>query len=275
MSGTGSNSCLDCGTPLQGPYCHACGQHGQHRRLPFSHVAHDVLHDLWHLDAKVGRTLKALALKPGLLTQEYLDGRRTRWVPPFRLYLIVTFLFFLAISFTKPKGLNITKGGTPTTKTEAQADPSPVPKGSLDARLERGAKRANAEPEKAQSVLFHNFPRALFLLLPVFALLLQVAFFDKKRYFIEHLVFSLHTHTFAFLVFLGMWAAAWLPGKATLVLDLLLLGTLPVHLAVGLRRRYDLGWPRALASLAVLGAAYGIILLAALLATVILTLAQL
>jgi hypothetical protein len=272
-------SCLNCGTDLQGRYCHACGQKDQERRLPFSHVMHEVLHDLWHLDAKVWQTLRALSLRPAFLTEEYLAGRRTAWVPPFRLYIVVTFVFFLLISFGKHEGIHFRRGakashaeGTPA----ASAVGAPAaPKGGFEGFIERGAKRASEDPVKAQVVMFRNFPRAMFLLLPVFALLLQGAFFDKRRYFVEHMAFSLHEHTYAFFVFILIWAAGWLPPAVSPWLTVPLFLTIPIHVGVGLRRMYGGGVLRTLASGALLGLVYLVVILTVLILTLLATLAQL
>lgn len=271
--------CLNCDTPLHGPYCHACGQKDQEKRLPLGHLLHEMAHELWHLDAKVWHTLRDLALRPGDLSQQYLAGRRTRRVPPFRLYLILTFLFFLLVSFGDPKAITFTKGGKPGTQdTVKTPSGQPVakesaPSSGLDRFLERGAKRANENPAKAQQTLFHNFPRALFLLLPLFALLLQLCFLDKRRYFVEHVTFSLHEHAYAFLVFILMWGLSWLPGSPWLTIPLFL--TIPVHAGIGLRRMYGVGSLRALVSTLALGLVYLAILTVVLVLTVMVTFAQL
>ena len=297
--------CLNCGTELMGRYCHACGQKDQERRLPVKHVFKEVLHDLWHLDAKIWETAKLLALRPAALTQEYLAGRRTRHVPPFRLYIFVSFVLFLLLSFNSPVAPSLVykKGGqsapaaTKTSETErtiASGPPSatenhaanqeknpqaeaPETHGAkgLDGVLERGAQRAMKDPHKAQSILFHNFPRAMFLLLPLFALLLQVAFWNKKRYFVEHMTFSLHEHTYAFLVFIAMWLLARLPWSWPGWISFGMFMTLPVHLGVGMKRMYGVGTLRTLLTGAVLTGVYALLILSVLLLTVIVSLAQL
>ena len=90
--------CLNCGNELQGAFCHRCGQRDQAKRLPLKALFHDVLHDIWHFDHKVLETLRLLVFKPGVLTLAYLEGRRSRYVPPFRLYIFVSFVLFFAFS---------------------------------------------------------------------------------------------------------------------------------------------------------------------------------
>jgi Protein of unknown function (DUF3667) len=86
--------CRNCGAPLGGPYCASCGQsaHGSARSL--GTLFHDAWHDLTHLDGRLWRTLGALVFRPGRLTSEYLQDRRASYLPPFRLYLVLSIVFF-------------------------------------------------------------------------------------------------------------------------------------------------------------------------------------
>ena len=90
-------ACLNCATPLVGPHCHACGQRAHvHRTL--AAFFHDLLHGVLHFEGKTWRTLPLLAWKPGLLTREYIDGKRARYVSPIALFLFVVFLSFALFS---------------------------------------------------------------------------------------------------------------------------------------------------------------------------------
>lgn len=53
-----------------------------------------------------------------------------------------------------------------------------------------------------REALEHRVPSLFFLGVPLFALLLKVFYLRSGRYYIEHLVFSLHLHTWVFLVYL-------------------------------------------------------------------------
>lgn len=58
----------------------------------------EFVEDLFHADHRVWRTLMPLLFKPGFLTNEYLRGRRVRYTPPFRLYIVLSLIFFLTAS---------------------------------------------------------------------------------------------------------------------------------------------------------------------------------
>ena len=94
---THERNCLNCGTPLAGDFCHACGQHAHvHRTL--TAFFHDLLHGVLHFEGKIWRTLPMLAWKPGDLTRRYIDGQRARFVSPIALFLFCVFLMFAVVS---------------------------------------------------------------------------------------------------------------------------------------------------------------------------------
>ena len=90
--------CRNCDTPLEGEYCSACGQREGRGDVRLSDVAGDVVDDVLHWDSRLWRTLVALVTRPGLLTAEFIDGRKARYVPIFRLYIVISFLLFLVFS---------------------------------------------------------------------------------------------------------------------------------------------------------------------------------
>ncbi|MGY0505689.1 DUF3667 domain-containing protein [Luteimonas sp. e5] len=88
--------CENCGTRLLGPHCHVCAQSAHNPLKSFRHALEDVFESFWHLDGRVFRSLRDL-LVPGRISRHYLDGQRVRYVPPLRLYVILSlFAFFIA-----------------------------------------------------------------------------------------------------------------------------------------------------------------------------------
>ncbi|MDX1500015.1 MAG: DUF3667 domain-containing protein [Woeseiaceae bacterium] len=94
--------CLNCGTPLSGQYCGECGQRARSRLISLWELVTDAFGDLFELDSRLWRTLIPLVVRPGRLTDEYLKGRRVRFMPPFRMYLVLSLVFFL-VAFTDPR----------------------------------------------------------------------------------------------------------------------------------------------------------------------------
>src|SRR6476646_10537554 len=96
-----SQNCPECAAPLIDKYCHRCGEKlPDAHDLTLKHFLYHGLHELTHFDSKIFRTVQALLFRPGLLTVEYLAGRRKRYVLPLRLFLVIFALnFFL---YTRP-----------------------------------------------------------------------------------------------------------------------------------------------------------------------------
>ncbi|HEU4498726.1 MAG TPA: DUF3667 domain-containing protein [Sphingomicrobium sp.] len=96
---THEKNCLNCGTPLKGPYCAACGQKAHvHRSL--TGFFQDMVQGLFNFEGKIWRTLPMLAWRPGELTRRYIAGERARFISPVALYLFSVFLMFAVLNFT-------------------------------------------------------------------------------------------------------------------------------------------------------------------------------
>lgn len=97
-----SEACLNCGTTLTGQYCGNCGQRARSRLISIWELMQEAFGDLLELDSRLWRTLIPLTVRPGQLTRDYLEGRRARFMPPFRTYLVLSIFFFL-IAFFDPR----------------------------------------------------------------------------------------------------------------------------------------------------------------------------
>ena len=125
-------ACLNCGTPLLGSHCHACGQVA-HVHKTIGAFFHDLLHGVFHFEGKIWRTLPLLAWNPGRLTREYIDGRRASYVSPIALFLFCVFLMFAVIKQV---------GGEFDPKQSVEANGQVI--GSV-AEAEHGLKRLEAQ----------------------------------------------------------------------------------------------------------------------------------
>ena len=91
--------CEDCGAELHGRYCSNCGQVAVDYHRSFRHVVADVAESFLNWDSKFTKTLLLLVIYPGWLTNQFVAGRRTRYLHPLRLYLLVSIVFFLCVRF--------------------------------------------------------------------------------------------------------------------------------------------------------------------------------
>lgn len=252
-----SPNCLNCEAVLQGQYCHVCGQKAVSLNVGMHDFAHEAMHELSHVDGKVLLTLKLLVTKPGQLTKEFLAGRRARFISPVRLYLTCSLVFFTLAAILPGAMKDLVKVG-PTTKG---GSPTGLHGNTeFKRQLEHGLIKASREPEKLREAIMHNLPRAMFVLMPVFALLLWPFYRRQQAFYIPHLYYAIHIHAFAFLV----WSIDLILARAGVprpLAALTLLTNIPYHY-IALRRVY--GGTRAMTFVkgTVIGFVYWLLVLA-------------
>jgi hypothetical protein len=270
-------TCHNCGAALHGPWCAVCGQKDQALDPSFHDLVHEVTHESLHLDGKIFGTLRAL-LRPGQLTLDFLAGRRARYIGPLRLYLTCSVLYFVVAALfpqppeaSDPKGWRAVQVGL--VRIDGGAGPEELER---DAAKATGVEkmwlthlaRAQRNPERLQHAAESAVPKAMFVLVPGFALILQLVYRRRRMRFPRHLYFALHLHAFAFLalllpLLLRFAEDSLAPGLVGLIVTLLL----GRYLYVALRRVYGGRRGPLLARCAVLVTAYATLLSAGMLAT--------
>lgn len=267
-SETGSPRCLNCGAELSGPFCARCGQQDHDIRVSLARLVRDFFAEQLGLESKVPRTLWTLVSRPGLLTKEYLAGHRVRWIPPLRLYLFASVIYFLllslpfvaemneAVRFTETDRAQVDSGRFVTLDTIGGDDAS-----ALEKRLEGKAARIGAMTEDEQTAFFREsftrfMPNAVFVLLPFFAWILYLLYRSSGRFYAEHLIFTLHIHAFAFI---ALTLALFLPSIGRVLAQLWIF----VYLFLALRRVYGESRGRTAGKFAGLVVPYMLMLLTA------------
>ena len=269
--------CENCRAELQGHWCAKCGQPAIEYRRSFRHVVADLLNEFLNWDSKFFTTIALLILKPWRLTNEFLAGKRVRYVNPLRLYLLASILFFFAVNYGA-KGIRIdptkfpeekraevaaaiadkrgeieaelrkdnltpeqrqkvqkaldylTKPSATITPTpEETASPTPAPSASPTAEshqqsygpvadrpfvvfdnaksttpferwIEGRAKEKMGEHGTKMglfiSTLFSNLPYMMLCCIPLFALVLKLLYIRGRIFYIDHLIYALHIHSF-------------------------------------------------------------------------------
>lgn len=344
--------CANCNAPMQGEFCHECGQSIHTVLRPMHHMVEDTLDMVLHVDGRVFHTIPPLFLRPGFLTLEYFAGRRQRYVAPFRLMFVLSLLAFFVChlvvdnldimnvraeasagtgdfakdltadavhthfeqmrkdilkssgqSETSDKAFNklldIERDHANHRLTQLGAAPMPVPTtgtSSFEAptvhvnwlpdavnhsfnrsmahaaanikAIALGGEQGAEAQERVLASVFHVLPQTMFVLMPLFALLLKFTYVFKRRLYMEHLIVALHSHAFLFLtLLLGVllyllhsWVtpyAAWL-GKSIVWgcwgLEIWAL----VYLLLMQKRVYRQGWTMTLLKYGFVGSVYAV-----------------
>jgi hypothetical protein len=280
---TSARQCDNCGASVAGNYCSHCGQRFEHHVHSVLHFTREVTEDLTHADSRLWSTILALLFKPGFLTREFLNGRRVRYLPPLRLYLVLSVLFFLVLGLAhhEPKivtlesdngspavvlvPLNETEdfslrpGETPQQRMEriCSSDYDGPARSFVRPLMERGCRKIVGDGRSVSENYLHNLPRGMFILLPALALVMKAMYRRPRHYYVEHLLFFLHNHAFGFLVFaLLILVKGFLPPAIGKWLTLIVWLYIPYYLFVSLQRVYGQGRWLTFAKLTVLSFAY-------------------
>ncbi|MBD3849758.1 MAG: DUF3667 domain-containing protein [Acidobacteria bacterium] len=270
--------CPNCSAPLSGPFCSSCGQRQMDLDQPFREIAGEAMESFLSFDTRILRTLWPLVRRPGMLTVDFLAGRRARYVHPFKLYFAFCVLLFLGLAMSGYSVIQIGESEDIVTGVrvdvseeegvEEAAEASEEP--SFLARvLTPIGDLAENDPDRLNRIFTDRLAKSIILLVPVFALLL-LALYRGRRY-VAHLVFSLHLHSFAFLaliVGLGIDLAAGAPAQTRPGNGLAVL-VIAVYSFLALRRVYGQGRFLTIVKMQLLLLGY----LVALIVTMILTLA--
>jgi len=268
--------CENCGAKLQGHWCAQCGQPAIEYRRSFRYVVADLLNEFLNWDSKFFTTIALLIVKPWRLTNEFLAGKRVRYVNPLRLYLLASILFFFAVNYGA-RGIHVdpSKLGAkdraelesdlkntdlpPEAREKLEAllresSPSPAPSPLTNApspapaslspspgtnavppQPEPGAKEQKKEYGKINerpfvvfdqnksstpferwiearakekmgekgtkmglfiSTLFSNLPYMMLCCIPLFAFVLKLLYIRRRIFYIDHLIYALHIHSF-------------------------------------------------------------------------------
>ena len=91
-----NKNCKNCNYKLEKNYCSNCGQKDMDI-LKFREILKEFFDDILDLDSRAYRTLKYLLSRPGFLTIEYWEGRRMKYISPFKLILITSFIFYIMV----------------------------------------------------------------------------------------------------------------------------------------------------------------------------------
>ena len=163
----------------------------------------ELVRELLDLDGRMLRSLGLLFSRPGFLTLEYVNDRRFSYTSPVRMYLVISLVFFFVLPLILP-----------------EADSS----------------------RPAVAVPVDRYSKAMFLLLPLFALLLKL--FYRRYYYLAHLVFVVHLFSAMFIVLAAMLSMEAAADRyiAVMILQVILLIYMLTYFVFALRVTYQESW---------------------------------
>ncbi len=283
-------NCQNCETQLKGPFCHVCGQENKHYLRNTFGILVEFLGDFSNWDGRLWRSLLPLWFKPGYLSRRYAEGHRAPYIPPLRLYLFTSIVAFLAFALLLPTpsldqppefmANNAGEGAGPNMDLNTARIDLPLMSDDFNRQMEEKVVLITQEPQRGIDKFFSLAPQMMFLLLPVFALLLKLLYIRRGHYYLEHLILALYSHSFVLQLLLVhallSWLATSLSPSHFLVTPLgylttLMLCAIPVYLLVSQKVYYRQGWPLTVLKFLFTGLIYSFMLLAAMICAMVLS----
>ena len=225
--------CENCGHFVEKRFCPECGQENVETRQPFHFLFTHFVEDIIHYDGRFWQTIKYLLFRPAKLTKEYLAGKRNRYVPPVTLYIFISFItFFIPAVLPEPEKDSKEKTLAPQVivsdnqqKTENKDISAKPEKQEANINIDLGTqkkkddtsvqeitihgKKINLYKEKLAERIEHDFPKVVFLYMPVFAFWFWLFHSKKKWYYFDHGIFTLHYFSFVLLSILLLYVFIW------------------------------------------------------------------
>lgn len=290
--------CKNCGAVLAGAYCAQCGQRAKNPVVSLREFIIDATGDLFSTDSRIWRTLIPLLFRPGRLTMEYLAGRRERYAPPFRVYLILSLMFFLLTSVLdtavdvhiedQPLSLDtqITATENPNAGVEDKFSCQRITiqnagflnKNNFENLLRQACEKIMVDGGNSLlRTLADNIPVMMFFFIPLVAILMKLLYLFSSRKYVEHLLFLLHYHAAFFLILALMMSVSAVADKFPPIGFLSSIATtiswiyIPAYLLIAMHQVYSQSWLATGIKYLLLLAGYTTTLLIALATTTVFT----
>ncbi|MEM9830819.1 MAG: DUF3667 domain-containing protein [Bacteroidota bacterium] len=297
-----TQQCLNCGLTLNTVYhyCPRCGQENNDNNVSFSTFVQEFFTNYFSFDTKFVKSAVPFLIKPGSLTNLFNEGKRVSYVHPLRLYLIVSIVFFFLATWAVRSSLDEVSIDNPDlsgdiaeidsaqafsgfgrigdilkdeslTDQEAldslrQMDSFEADSGAFIMRVFHQVRRvAQNDLDVFAGFILQNMPIMMFLLIPLFALLLKLLYIRRKQWlYVQHLVHALHLHAF-FLFLLSVIILLYLvfniSGPVSEWINFIVSLTLVVYAFFSFRKVYQQGWLKTIIKLFLTGIVYFWILL--------------
>lgn len=259
--------CPNCGEIVDNRFCPACGQENKEFNHTFREMSSEFISHTFNLDSRFVKTLRLLIFKPGYLTLQYFKGRREAYISPFKLYLIISMVYFL--TFTMQYFYSDIQKGVKLVQSSIQAEqadslnafvanqfqkPEQETEEAKEANLQLFNQDVHIDQDEIKNAFTNNSPRIMFFLLPLVAIILKLLYSRRKFLYYKHLIFLLHLHAFFFLL---MTISRILP--YTLVEFLVLLAIM-AYLYIAFKKFYQQGVFKTIFKILIFSTSYTLIL---------------
>ncbi len=216
-----SKTCLNCGSTTVEKYCANCGQKAQATKQPLRVFLTDAVETLFNIDSRWFKTVRDLFLRPGKVTSDYIEGKRASYLPPLRIYLSISIVYFLLVQLVDTNQIFFINFGF--------------------------------EDDSIGNIA-EIIQYSLFFLVPVFAFFTKLIYRKRKQFYVEHLILSFHIHSIWFVLLMielftiwlnNSFSGRWIEIIATIISFPAQFGTF-LYIVFNLKKLYQESWIKSI-----------------------------
>lgn len=181
-----------------GAFCQSCGQRQERHPPTVGHFLAETIEGLTHADSRLWRSLWLLMSRPGFLTLEFFAGRRAQYLPPIRLYIVLSLIFFVLLAM-QPAAVESEVALDAQSLNCSQLEYNGPAAARVEPMLRAACQRAISDAGEAMGAAFErNVPKAMFVLMPLVAVFMLLFYWQPRRLYAEHLLHLVHNHSAVF-----------------------------------------------------------------------------
>ena len=273
--------CKNCKHTFIGKFCPQCGQSKKDFDRPLKFFLVDFAGNIFAFDTRLWQSLKHILFCPGRMETNYINGKRIRYMPPFRMFVFVSFFLFLTLSWATGKTISKNKSDIQFLNGEAITDSiyndirerypeinfsqqrsskqlESATTDSIKITAETSAPASFPQYLKGSGKIEHIIENpkmyidrffkyaswSLFLLMPFYGFLLWLNFRKSKRNYISHFLLSANQHIFIFVILILVLITGLAFPSKSVHPENYLLYLFPVYAMAGALRVYKRHWLR-------------------------------
>ncbi|MFN2261475.1 MAG: DUF3667 domain-containing protein [Psychroflexus sp.] len=220
-------------------FCPECSQKNSSKKISFRDLLEELFASIFSYDSRLQRTLSTIFLSPGKITKEFIAGKRTKYVNPFRFFISVSIIFFLVFNWMESTEIApIVMDGSVENEISERIDEESLDYSNLSFGKEPdrlldfmrdhpqnayenaqktlgfedtfsmkvyynfllGAFKLSQNPSAFLSYILPKLPFFFFFYIPVFTLLSWLIYIRRNFGYVDHLIFNYHQQSVFFIV---------------------------------------------------------------------------